>query len=327
MNVRILVTTALTLLAAQPALGNEPTMDQEFESLGEQYIEQFTAFSPVGATGLGDHRFDDRLDDVGAPSRARQIEWTRDFLKRVRQVDTGRLTPDNQVDHALLRHALESRIWRLTELREWSWNPLLYSGLAGNSIHGLMARDFAPVRDRLNHVAARLLQFPRFLEQVRQTLIVARVPLLHAKTAEAQNRGILTIIDELVRPHMEVLTEDERERLLDAIEVAEAAISEHQDWLQTELLPNAQGDARLGIELYEKKLALTLHSSLTRQEIHDLGLQRVEQLHQQMYEIAKEFYREQYPLTRFPDRPSEPFRRAVIRFGLEKAYAEAPRAS
>jgi uncharacterized protein (DUF885 family) len=43
-----------------------------------------------------------------------------------------------------------------------------------------------------------------------------------------------------------------------------------------------------------------------------------------MYAIAKPLYREQYPLTKFPDKPSDAFRRAVIRFGLEKAYLDTP---
>jgi uncharacterized protein (DUF885 family) len=45
-----------------------------------------------------------------------------------------------------------------------------------------------------------------------------------------------------------------------------------------------------------------------------------------MYAIAKPLYLKQFPLTQFPDEPSDAFRRAVIRFGLEKSYLEAPQA-
>ena len=43
-----------------------------------------------------------------------------------------------------------------------------------------------------------------------------------------------------------------------------------------------------------------------------------------MYDIAKQLYRRQYPLTEFPEHPTRDFQRAVIRFGLEKAYTESP---
>ncbi len=67
-------------------VGNESTMNTEFQTLGAQYIEQFAAFSPVGATGLGDHRLDGQLDDVSAASREQRIHWIREFIDRLEQL-------------------------------------------------------------------------------------------------------------------------------------------------------------------------------------------------------------------------------------------------
>ena len=254
------------------------------------------------------------------------MQWIRGLTRQLEGIDPQRLSRSNQVDYALLKHSLEAQLWRLTELQEWQWNPLIYTGLAGDSIYGLMARDFAPVSERLSNAAKRLEQFPRFLEQVRGTLNISRVPVVHAQTAAAQNRGVLKTIDNMVRPMLGKLAVAEQKRLVAAITVAQQAIGQHQVWLDSELLPNAKGDFRIGIELYEQKLAYTLHSPMRRQEIRELAGRRVRELHAQMYEIAKPLYLDQYPLTKFPEQPSEAFRRAVIRFGLEQAYAEAPQA-
>ena len=316
----------MSMSTVQPVSGHEPTVEKEFERLGEQYIDQFVAFSPVRATALGDHRFDDQLDEISEDARAKRVQWLRSFVARLDRIDANKLSREKQVDYALLRRALDAQLWELTELREWEWNPLIYTGLAGDSIYGLMARDFAPVQQRLDNVAKRLEQFPRFLEQVRGTLKPARVPFVHAKTAASQNRGVIKTLNNMVRPLLDDLPNAERDRLVSATEIAEAAIAKHQHWFESELLPNAQGDFRLGIDLYEKKLAFSLHAPLRRQEIRNLAEHRVRELHEQMYAIAKELYREQYPLTQFPADPSDAFRRAVIRFGLEKAYAEAPQA-
>jgi uncharacterized protein (DUF885 family) len=316
----------MLITTAPAARAIEPAMDTEFERLGEQYIDQFAAFAPVRATALGDHRFDGELDDISPAAREKRSQWIRELTRQLEGIDAKRLSRSNQVDRALLKHSLESQLWQLTELREWQWNPLIYTGLAGDSIYSLMARDFAPAGQRLGNAARRLEQFPRFLQQVRNTLNVSLVPAVHAQTAAAQNRGVLKTIDNMVRPLLGELPVAERQRLVDAIAVAERAIGEHQVWLDSELLPNAKGDFRIGIELYEQKLAYTLHSPLRRQEIRALADRRVRELHQQMYEIAQQLYRQQYPLTRFPEQPSDAFRRAVIRFGLEQAYAEAPEA-
>ncbi len=301
-------------------------MQIEFEQLSKQYIDEFAGFSPIRATELGDHRFDDQLDHISEEERARRLRWLGSFAERLRQIDASRLSRAQQVDSALLRHELASQTWEQTELREWEWNPLIYAALTGDSIYTLMARDFAPAARRLACVTSRLEQFPRFLKQVRQTLRPERVPSIHAQTAISQNRGVLKILDNLVGPLLNDLSEPQRDRLVRAMEMAEAAIGEHQQWLESELLPQAKGDFRLGIELYEKKLTYSLHSPLRRQEIRDLADRRVRELHDKMYAIAKELYRQDYPLTVFPDNPSDAFRRAVIRFGLEQAYKQTPQA-
>ena len=41
-----------------------PSADVEFELLAKQYVDEFPALSPVLATLLGDHRFDDELDQI-----------------------------------------------------------------------------------------------------------------------------------------------------------------------------------------------------------------------------------------------------------------------
>ena len=312
------------LLTMTSALAADSPADQAFEKLGTRYIEEFAEFSPVKATGLGDHRFDARLDDVSGAARTRQLEWNVQLRDELKKIEPRNLSRANQVDYSLLLHALQSQHWRLTELREWAWNPLVYTSISGNAVYSLMARDFAPEQDRLANVARRLEQFPGFLKQVRANLEVKRVPPVHAETAVAQNRGVLKTLDNMVRPRLGSLAPEKRKQLEQAIAIAEKAITDHQTWLKSELMPNAKGNFRVGRELFDRKLAFTLHSPLTRQEIRDLADNRVRELHGQMYKIASELYRQQYPLTRFPDSPTDEYRRAIIRFGLEKAYADTP---
>ena len=59
------------------------------------------------------------------------------------------LSRAHQVDAQLLASQLEYDLWRLEELQDWRWDPLLYTGIAGDSVYSLLARDFAPLPDRL----------------------------------------------------------------------------------------------------------------------------------------------------------------------------------
>lgn len=317
---------SVVLMMVGVSVGNASAQsaDATFETLANQYLDEFAKFSPVGATSLGDHRYDDQLDNVDDKTRSERLRWTREVLRKGGAIDRSQLRRANQVDLELLKHRLRAQIWRQTELREWAWNPLIYTGLCGDSIYSLMARDFAPARERLNNVVLRLEQFPRFLQQVRDTLEIAHVPRIHAETASRQNEGVLKIIDNMVLPLADILTDVEQVRLRNAIDMASDAIREHQHWLDETLIPAANANYRLPKELYDQKLAFTLHSPLRQAEIRAAAERRIRDLHMMMFEIAKPINRKAGRSVANP--ASDEQRREAIRFALEQAYADSPAA-
>jgi uncharacterized protein (DUF885 family) len=299
-------------------------MDQQFEKLAERYLDEFPALSPVSATSLGDHRFDHELDQVSADARARQDDFYRQYLSELDRIDPAALSRANQIDHALLNQKLTASRWGMNELQEWAWNPLNYTGLAGSSIYGLMARDFAPVTTRLECVADRLEEFPRLFEQIQATLVPGRVPKIHAETAIKQNRGVLSILDKMVKPHLDALPAEERKRLEAAMETGRNTVEAHQEWLEKELLPNANGEFRMGAHRFDQKLAYSLKASLTREQIRARAEEELRVTRAEMYEISKGVYRAQYPGTVFPAEPTDAYRQAIIRAALEQAYDDTP---
>ena len=300
------------------------TADEIFENLAEQFIGDLPKFSPVSATLLGDHSADDMLDHVGADARAAAREAYADYLDAIAAIDRNDLSRANQVDAELLRAEIESQLWSLDTLQAWAWNPLMYVNLSGSSIYGLVARDFAPLEDRLAAAASRLEQLPRFLEQTRSSIDPARVPKIYAETAVVQNLGVVSIIEYMIIPEISALTAATRERLEAAIETAKNSLADHQTWLEEELLPRAAGDFRIGAELFDAKLAFTLNSPMSRKEIKARAETEYESLRKQMYEIAKDVYAGTHPYTAFPDIPDEAYKQVIIRAALEEAYQVLP---
>ena len=318
--------TALSQMLAPVVICVGASNDQQFRQLAGSYLDEFPALSPVSATGLGNHRFDSRLDMVGVKAQAQKQAFYRQYLENLRQIDPAQLSRANQVDYALLEQDLEGKLWRLETLQEWAWNPLRYTQLSGGAIYSLMARDFAPLKTRLLHVADRLEQFPRLFRQIRATLEPKRVPKIHAETAIKQNRGVLSVLDNLVEPNLPELPENQRNRLKRAMTTARATVEEHQQWLESELLPNAQGDFRLGLQLYDRKLAFTLKTPLTRAQIRERAEQELGRVRDQMYHISRQVYEQKYTYTEFPTAPSAAYKQAIIRACLELAYLDTPEA-
>ena len=321
--VAALLAASVTLTAA-PATAGASTADAKFAAVGKRYIEEFGRYSPVSATQLGDHRFDGELDDMSAAGRARTLAWTRDLLGQLQSIDRASLARASQVDAALLDNQLRYALWSGETFRDWSWDPLLYTQLAGQALYGLLARDFAPLPDRLRAVTSRLEKLPQLLEQTRANLVPARVPAIHAETAVKQNPGVLSLVDELVVPNLGVLPDADRARLERAIAAARVAVNTHQQWLEKQLKGQAQGDFRIGRERFDEKLQFALMSPLSRSEIRQRAESDVVRTRAQMYEIARAVLAGRAGAPPTPAVPTAPEQQAAIAAALELANAERP---
>lgn len=298
--------------------------DETFKQLAAQFVSESPGYSPVGATWLGDHRFDAQLDEISAEARQRKAAFWQSYLQRLSEIPKTELAQANRIDAAMLEHHLRSNLWHIETLQEWVWNPLGYSGLAGNALYTLMARDFAPIEERLRNATRRMEQFPRLLEQVRRTLDAPRTPKVHAETAVKQNRGIKTIIDTMLRPHPDRLPPSDRTQFQRAMETAREAIDTHQKWLEEHLKPNAAGNGRIGQSLYDQKLPFALHSPLSRAEIRRSAENELRRVRHEMYELAARVHEQTRSGKKTPASPTPGVEQDVIASCLEMAYRETP---
>ncbi|MFN7136692.1 MAG: DUF885 domain-containing protein, partial [Thermomonas sp.] len=336
MRHRLLAVTLTTLLAGcggpqtppPPAAGTAtaPASDANaaFAALSRQAVDDWMRLSPVAATQAGDHRFDRALDDLSAAGRQRRVDTSKALLAKLDAIDAGKLSRENQVDAALLRNQLQSDIWSNDVLQDWAWDPQLYGGLAGGAIYGLMARDFAPLPERIAAATARMEKLPALFAQARANLDPARVPKIHAQTVARQNAGILSIVDTFITPHLDALPAADAARTRAAIATLKQAVDEQQAWLDRTLVPNAKGDFRIGADKYDQKLKFALSSSLSRAEIKQRAEAEMQRVRAQMYAIARTVLAGKAGAPALPEQPTDAQRQAAIEAALELAYADHP---
>ena len=310
--------------AADAAATAALTADARFAQLSKDWLDGMVALSPISATAIGDHRHDGEIDDLSAEGRARSLAFSRDMLARLDAIDAAALSRQNQVDALILRNQLRSDIWGTETLQSWAWDPQLYNGLAGSAIYGLMARDFAPMPDRLKSATLRMEKLPQLYAQMRSNLDAARVPKIHAETVARQNGGVLVLIDQFITPNLDALKGSDRRRLEDAIAAVRAAVAQNQQWLDKTLVPGAGGDFRLGAQMYDQKLAFSLNSALSRREIKQRAEAELKRARREMYGIARQVLKGKPGAPALPANPSPAQQQAAIEAALELAYAERP---
>lgn len=321
--------TAL-LLAPVAASSAPPTSvtaskaDRAFIALSDRWLAETLRLSPIAATQAGEYRYNALLPDISARGRAQQLALSMTTLAALRRIDRASLSRAEQVDHAVLENQLKFDIFQLEELDEYAWNPLGYTATAGSALYGLMAREFAPLPDRLRAATRRMELLPAWLAEARRQMVPSRVPKIHADTAVGQNAGLASIIDDMILPEAKVLPAAEQARLTRAATALKAAAAVHGKWLETIVVPAAKGDFRLGQTLYDKKLALALNSPLSRAEIRRRAEASITATRAEMYGISRRVLAGRAGAPPTPATPTPEQQQAAIAAALDLAAREQP---
>src|SRR6266536_2771187 len=238
--------------------------DAAFERLARATLDDVLSRRPDLATELGDHRFDDRLPD----ERPEALEDERRVLAaRLRELSAlggSALLADNRVDAEILRAFAQRRLYELEALREHEWNPLVAN--PATAVYALLARDFAPLGERLRSLAGRLAAVPESLEVARRAL--HDMPRVHLETAVGQFAGTAALIGQEVDRALE--SEPGLRGEVDAVRPAAlAAIEEHRRWLSGRLasLQGPGPDPRIGPGRFARKLAHTLDAAASSDQV------------------------------------------------------------
>jgi uncharacterized protein (DUF885 family) len=311
----------LEMAWAQPTA--ESDADKRFQALGKHWLDESLRLNPVGATATGEHRWDHEVGDYGPAGRAIRLKLAKDTLKGIEAINRAQLSRANQVDAAMLENQVRGDIWQTEVLRDYTWDPLGYSGLAGGALNSLFARDFAPLPDRLRAATSRMEKLPAVFAAARANLFPAKVPEIHAKTVASQNKGLHSLIDGLAA-EADKLPAADAAKLKAAAAALTTKVDEHQVWLDGTLVPNAKGDFRIGAALFDAKLRYALNSTLTRQDIAERARALMASTRIEMYGLARQVLAGKANAPATPDSPSADQQQAVIEAALEYAYVDQP---
>src|SRR5436190_22193160 len=189
---KIIVATACALSLSIFSANANP-QDDEFEKIAKDYCENYLASHPEFSTELGDHRFDGALTDYSPEARARMLanaKQMRDALKKFD--DYKQLTGPNQVDVRILRDNVDYEIFKLEELKDAEWNPLVYNQSLANSLYLLVARDFDSAAKRAPNLRKRLEGIPNVIKQAEANL--QHSPKIYTETAVEQITGAINLV-------------------------------------------------------------------------------------------------------------------------------------
>ena len=237
-----------------------------FDDLVAAFLDELFELEPHVATAVGDHRHDGRWPDMGEAGHAARLAFIDRWDATLSGLDAASMTADEGIDLDLVRGELASFRFAETELREETWSPLLWVYLIGGGLHPLLARDFAPLAERLTSFRARLEGIPRLLDQAREVIgshSTRPVAKLHAEVAARRIGGVVQLArDAVASAGPAAATDPDVAALVPSLRVAAdgaaTALEAMAGHLAQEVVPNVSGPAELGEPLFSAKLRHTL---------------------------------------------------------------------
>jgi uncharacterized protein (DUF885 family) len=286
------IVAAASILSLVLVTASATPQDDQFQKIARDYIEQYLRANPEDATELGDHRFDGQLTDYSSDARAKDLATQKEFRDKLNAVDGSQLTGANNIDFRILKENIDYQIFQAEELKEPEWNPLVYMQSLANSLYLLVARDFAPAEKRIPNLRQRMEKIPRVIAQAKDNL--QHPPRVHTETAIEQTQGAISLVREGLSPLLDSAPSMKKE-LAPLQEKTAAALEDYKKWLQNDLLPRSDGDFRLGVEKFRKKLQFALASDLSMEEIMKRAQADLQQTQTAIYQTALPLYKKSFP--------------------------------
>ncbi|MCA3083816.1 MAG: DUF885 domain-containing protein [Rhodocyclaceae bacterium] len=287
--------------AAPPANKGAPVA--QFKALVEATWQRDLAASPLTATYYGDARFNDRWPDVSAAAYAGQLVANKRALDNLNRIKRDRLPVAEQLNYDLFKREIESRIAEAA-FKPWSYAMTMREGpQTANEVAEIM--PFATVADYETWLK-RLRALPAYLPQYEELLRTA------AKEGRTQPRGLmqraLPILESQAgataasSPFMsrfsripDTIPQADAERLrAAAVEViGKQVIPAYQRFtafFRSEYLPKCREsvgvwDTPDGLAYYNNRALDHTTTTLTPNEIHEIGLKEVARILTEMQTV------------------------------------------
>jgi uncharacterized protein (DUF885 family) len=138
------------------------------ENYLNDYWNHILKFNPTFATYIGDHRYDDVLEDLSEQAISVKIDYFKKLLGKTERINNASLSKKNQINHDLFRDTLSNHI----RLHYFKTHYLPLNHLRGPHIDFPQIIEYQPFKSGsdIEKYIKRLNAFPRLIYQIIENL-------------------------------------------------------------------------------------------------------------------------------------------------------------
>ena len=280
-----------------PSLRAATPEDARLAAFFDAFLEARMKFSPTEATILGDHRYDDRLDDYSTEARDKSsAHLTASLADLPKAVAFDKLSRDSQIDFEILKSYLTRQVWEMENFKPFENDPRVYNAIISDSVFLSLTQSTTAKALNIRNAASRIGGIPRIVEAAKKA--IKSPPKIFIETAIRQNRGSIAFYEKGI---FELTGETPNiSELAAPCRLAVAALKDYQTFLEGEVLPRATGDWRIGKAKFAKKLEYELDTGISADELLKEAEGEAERVRRDMYTVARQMWSGLFPGVALP---------------------------
>ena len=278
----------------------------ELQGLFNEYWEHRLKHNPTFATYIGDHRYDDALENISEESIAAQIDYFKNLLAKIETIDETLLTAGNKLNHTLFKNTLTNHI----RMYHYKILYIPLNHMTGPHIDFPQIIEYHPFKTRqdIENYIARLHAFPRLIDQVIQNMkkgiqqkIVAFQKIMEYVLGQVETFTQFTPEDNpLFTPLLKMKNEfsnQDKEDIKKSVQEALAsgvtpAYRKLYHYLSTEYMKHCREKEGIwslpdGVDMYKFYTRYHTTTDLSPEEIHNIGKSEVEKISREMEKVMK----------------------------------------
>jgi uncharacterized protein (DUF885 family) len=263
-------------------------IENEFYQTSERWLGRIMELSPVTATQLGDHRWDDRLADRTAEAIEGEYREMLAALAEFQAMDGSSFSLDARIDHRLVVQIFKRIVRDYEKFQSHRRNPGLYLEEGVGGVFLLILMEFAPLPQRLRSALGRVRELPRVLREGQRNLVPAEVPRVWAEITLEQAQQAPGLLLGLLPAMAAKAAPELQPELMEAGKAATQAIQAYAQFIQDQILPQAAGDFAAGRELFDEMLREEHMVDYDADELLETGWAQFRSTRTQMEAVARE---------------------------------------
>jgi uncharacterized protein (DUF885 family) len=298
----VLVATGAGAPAARAADDAGAQLNSLFQSEWERGLRE----NPLGATYLGDHRYDDRWPDLSDNAMAKSHAEDEAVLATLARIDPASLTDADRLNRDLFRRMVQNSV----DSYKWGAQYMPINQRGGvqsvSELAGLI--NFTTARDYENWIA-RLKGIGTFVDQnialmregvrrglVQPKIIMQRIPGQIAKQVVEDPEASPFYAPFRTMPAGMAAAEQERLRAAGRAAITRSVVPAYgrlQDYFVKDYLPacaDSVGVSTLpgGDAWYQNRIAWFTTTKLTADQVHEIGLKEVARIRGEMQKVVQQ---------------------------------------